>query len=133
MLSFGTNNSNIIYSIVIDAKNKSQWVQISNKYNLSIYFIKKICKHFNKLVQSDNEDEVLQSIQCELKNIYINNNKKKVYKYDRKGYYKRDPEYYKNYMKQRRFKEKLLKAQKLISDNSNILLDMEIKSICSAT
>ena len=111
MLRFGTNDASTILQIIIDINNGKPYMVIADLHHSSVYFVKKIYKHFSKM-------DKLADITAELKSIDLDNNKKKVYKYDRKDNYKNNASYYRAYMQNRRLKERILRAHKLIDDNT---------------
>ena len=117
MLKFGTTDEIKILQVIIDVNDNMSWMATSIKYGLSIYFIKKIYKHFN-------EFEKEEDIRAELKNINLNNNIIKIYKYNRTGNYKRHSEYYRTYMRARRLKERLQKAKKFIDDHTDPIIEI---------
>lgn len=123
VLRFGTNNPIQILHIIEDVNNNMPWMIAAIKHNSSVYFVKKIYKHFGEF---DTEED----IKAKLKNIDIDNNKITIYKYKRPGNYRKHAQYYRDYMKNRRLKERIIRAQKFLEDNKELIVTkMVVKSI----
>lgn len=116
VLKFGTIDSLMILNVVIDINNEIPYMKISRTHKISCYYIKKIYKHFHTLKTEDD-------IRSKIKNIEVDNNVVVVYPRDNHQNYENHKKYYNDYVKSRRLRIRLEKAQKLIDDNSEPVKD----------
>lgn len=114
MIKFNTIDPELILQIVKDINNKIPYNTAMKTHNISVYYIKKICRHFGGFTD-------IKNIKAELKSIDIDNKTPYHKKRDTKANYLKHRDHNLKYAKRCRLINKVKRIMKFLNDNADII------------